>query len=260
MSLKQARALDGAALRLTIEHGKGNVIDTSLVLELSEALSRVQADLSLRCVLLEAAGPDFSFGISVAEHRAEEVAKTLTRFHGLIRQMLDLPVPILVSVRGRCLGGALELALSGSRIFAHPSAQLGLPEVKLAVFAPAGSALLAERVGQARAEELLYSGRSLPAEEAVRLGLCDELCPAESDPSEMALGWGQKVLGGLSAQSLRFAVRAARGPFAQRVAAHLSQLEGWYLNGLMATPDASEGIQAFLEKRPPRWQASRELQ
>ncbi|MBI3181123.1 MAG: enoyl-CoA hydratase/isomerase family protein [Myxococcales bacterium] len=255
MSLGVSRALDGSALRLTLDHGKGNVIDGPLVGELSEALAKAHADLSLRCVLLEATGPDFSFGVSVPEHRAEEVARTLTRFHGLIRQMLDLPLPILAAVKGRCLGGALELALAASRVFLHPSAQLGVPEVRLAVFAPVGSALLPERVGQARAEELLYSGRSVPASEAVELGLSDELVAAEADPSAEALGWAQRTLSTHSPQSLRFAVKAARGPYAARVSARISELEGLYLNGLMATPDANEGIQAFLEKRPPRWQA-----
>src|SRR3970282_983894 len=98
--------------------------------------------------------------------------------HALLGGMLDWPRPILMGVRGQCLGGGLEFALAGNLLFAAPDAQCGQPEMKLGVFAPAASVLLPLRIGQARAEDLLYSGRSIDAPPALAWGLVNEVADA----------------------------------------------------------------------------------
>ena len=85
----------------------------------------------------------------------------LAGLHRLVLRMVELPVPLLVAVRGQCLGGGLELALAGHLMFVTPEANLGQPEMKLGVFAPAASCLLPELVGPQRAFDLLVSGRSI---------------------------------------------------------------------------------------------------
>ena len=247
---------NGSVHRLTLDAGKGNVIDRRVVDEIAEAWSSAVADARTAAVLIEGSGGHFSFGASVEEHRPEEVAAMLGRLHGLIFRLLNSPVPLLFAIRGQCLGGGLELALTGTRIFTHPSAKLGQPEVNLGVFAPAASAILPFRVGQAHADEILLSGRSLSAAEALAIGLVDDVCEADEDPAERALAWVRGALLTKSRSSLRFAVRAARRSFASEVSARITALERLYLEELMATEDAREGIQAFLEKRPPRWQRS----
>jgi cyclohexa-1,5-dienecarbonyl-CoA hydratase len=156
-----------------------------------------------------------------------------------------------MAIRGQCLGGGLEFALAGNLMFAAPEAQFGQPELKLGVFAPAASVLLPLRIGQARAEDLLYSGRSIDAHSALAWGLANELA---EDPAAAAAAYFDKHLAGKSAASLALAVRAAREPFADLARARLDDVEALYLEKLMLTRDANEGLTAFLEKRAPKWE------
>jgi cyclohexa-1,5-dienecarbonyl-CoA hydratase len=175
----------------------------------------------------------------------------LASLHAMLLAMLEFPVPILVAVRGQCLGGGLEVALAGSQIFAAPDARLGQPELTLGVFAPAASVLLPLRIGQARAEDLLLSGRGIGALHAATWGLVNEVA---DDPAAAALAYFEKNLWGKSAASLALAVRAAREPFAELARARLDDVEALYLEKLMATRDANEGLNAFIEKRQPKWE------
>jgi len=242
---------DGRLLRLRLARPKANIIDAAMIAALEAALLAARDDAGLLGVLLDHEGPHFSFGASVEEHLPGECAAMLRGLHRLVETMVAFPVPILVAVRGQCLGGGLEVAAAGNLLFAAPDASLGQPEIKLAVFAPAASCLLPERIGQAQAEDLLYSGRSISGEEAGRIGLANVV---DADPAAAAEAYFNKHLAGVSASSLRFAVQAARAEVAARITAKLATVEELYLNGLMATHDAVEGLRAFIEKRPANWE------
>jgi len=242
---------DGALLRLRLSRPKANIVDAAMIAALWAALDEHLSGAHLRAVLLEAEGPHFSFGASVEEHLPASCAAMLRELHALVLQLVASPVPVLVAVRGQCLGGGLELAAAGHRIFAAPGATLGQPEIKLAVFAPAASCLLPERIGQSHANDLLFSGRGIGAEEAHRIGLVDVLA---DDPSQAALAYFEEHLAKHSASSLRFAVRAARYDFVYRIRRKLAEVERLYLGELMATHDALEGLSAFMAKRPPVWE------
>ncbi len=222
-----------------------------MITALDAALDEHQNDTKLLAVLLDQEGPNFSFGASIEEHLPDQCANMLQTMHRLIIRMVDYPVPILVSVAGYCLGGGLEVVSAGHLIFAAPGATLGQPEIKLAVFAPAASCLLGERIGQARAEDLLFSGRNIDAEEALRMGLVTAVA---DDPEAAALTYFETHLSGLSASSLRLAVRAARTGYADRIKDKLARVETLYLQDLMSTRDAVEGLKAFMEKRPAEWE------
>ena len=161
--LKAVLERDGALLRLTLARPKANIVDAAMIGALSAALARHETGRAIRAVLLDAEGPHFSFGASVEEHLPASCAAMLAALHALVVAMIEFPAPILVAVRGQCLGGGLEVAMAGSMIFAAPDAQLGQPEMKLGVFAPAASVLLPYRVNAAVAEDLLLSGRSVDA-------------------------------------------------------------------------------------------------
>jgi len=241
----------GALLRLRLARPKANIIDVAMTAALDAALSAHLEQPDLKAVLLDHEGPNFSFGASVQEHLPAHCAHMLEGFHRLIGRMLKSPAPILAAVRGQCLGGGLELALAGDLIFAAADAMLGQPEIKLAVFAPAASCLLPERLGQARAMDLLLSGRSVGAKEAAASGLVAEVA---EDPEAAALGYFDAHLAPHSAAALRFATGAARRGYAERVRAKLAEVEKMYLEGLMQTRDAVAGLEAFLEKRPAKWE------
>jgi cyclohexa-1,5-dienecarbonyl-CoA hydratase len=242
---------DGALLRLRLARPKANIVDAAMVGALKQALAARASEPTLRGVLLDAQGPNFSFGASVEEHLPDRCAAMLESLHALILAMLEFPAPILVAVRGQCLGGGLEVALAGSRIFAAPDAQFGQAEIKLAVFAPAASVLLPYRVNQPTAEDLLLSGRSIGAADALAAGLVSEIA---ADPEAAALAWFDQHLAGRSAAALRCALVAARGAMLRDVRERLAEVERLYLDRLMNTRDANEGLTAFLDKRKPAWE------
>jgi cyclohexa-1,5-dienecarbonyl-CoA hydratase len=241
---------DGALLRLRLARPKANLVDAAMIAALHAALGQYRRHVMLRGVLVDAEGSHFSFGASVEEHLPERCATMLASLHALLLELLEFPVPVLVAVQGQCLGGGLELALACGRIFAAPAAQFGQPEIKLGVFAPAASALLPYRVNQPDAEDLLLTGRSMGAEDALRIGLVQQVT---DNPEAAALAWFDQHLVGKSAAALACATVAARGVMQKQVRERLSELERLYLEWLMRTHDANEGLAAFLEKRQPAW-------
>lgn len=249
--LKVALERDGALLRLTLARPKANIVDAAMIGALSAALARHETGRAIRAVLLDAEGPHFSFGASVEEHLPASCAAMLAALHALVVAMIEFPAPILVAVRGQCLGGGLEVAMAGSMIFAAPDAQLGQPEMKLGVFAPAASVLLPYRVNAAVAEDLLLSGRSVDATEARGMGLVHTVA---DDPAAAALAWFDAHLAAKSAASVRYALRAARLARIEAIRTGLAAVEKLYLQGLMNTRDANEGLTAFLARRPPVWE------
>jgi cyclohexa-1,5-dienecarbonyl-CoA hydratase len=242
---------NGALLRLRLSQPKANLIDATMIAALHAALVAHRTRSGLRSVLLDAEGPHFSFGASVEEHLPERCAMMLASLHALIVAMLEYPAPILVAVHGQCLGGGLEVALAGGLIFAAPDAQLGQPEMKLGVFAPAASCLLPYRVNQAAAEDLLLSGRSIGGEEAKAIGL---VYAVADDPETAALEYFRQHLADKSSAALWLALTAARASYVADVRRRLAEVERLYLERLMQTRDANEGLAAFLAKRKPKWE------
>ncbi len=242
---------DGALLRIRLNRPKANILDADMISALDRELDRLAGLSDLHAILLDAEGPHFSFGASVEEHLPQQCADMLRGFHELLLKMLSTPVPILVAVRGQCLGGGLELACAGTLIFAAPEAKLGQPEIVLGLIAPAASCLLPLRLGLGHAEDLLLSGRSVDAGEALRMGLVHSL---GDDPENLALNYFREHLQRKSASSLRVALQASRKGMIGEIKSKLAAVEELYLNKLMKTRDAIEGLNAFLEKRPPKWE------
>jgi cyclohexa-1,5-dienecarbonyl-CoA hydratase len=242
---------DGRLLRLRLARPKANVLDAAMIGALDEAIMAGTDNRALLAAIVDHEGPHFSFGASVEEHLPENCAAMLAALHALLSRMLFWPRPLLFAAKGQCLGGGLELALAGTLIFAGRDGAFGQPELKLGVFAPAASVLLPARIGQARAEDLLYSGRSIDAATAQAWGLVSEV---GEDPEALALEYFRKNLLDKSAASVGYAVQAARSEFAMAANKRLLAVERLYLEELMKTHDANEGLRAFLAKRQPRWE------
>jgi cyclohexa-1,5-dienecarbonyl-CoA hydratase len=248
--LKVALEADGRLLHLTLNRPKANLIDAGMIAALDAALREHVADREVATVLLDAEGPHFSFGASVEEHLPDQCAAMIRSLHALILRMVECPVPILVAVRGQCLGGGLEVALAGHLIFVAPDANLGQPEMKLGVFAPAASCLLPNLIGPQRAFDLLVSGRNITGAQAASLGIAHE---AVADPAHAALAYFEEHLKPKSTSSLRYAVKAARSDYVAAVRGKIAAVERLYLDELMNTHDAVEGLQAFIAKRTAQW-------
>jgi cyclohexa-1,5-dienecarbonyl-CoA hydratase len=248
--VRLAVAEHGALLRLTLDAPPGNILDRRCLEALTSLLAAHARAPVVRGVLFETAGRHFSYGASVAEHRPAEAAAMLRAFHDLFRLLIELGVPTLAAVRGRCLGAGLELAVFCHFTFAAPDAELGQPEVRLGVIAPVASLVLPWRVGQARADDLCLTGRSVGAAEAHAMGLVRAVA---EDPAAAALAFFREHLAPRSGVALRAAARAARDGLHRALAERLAAVERLYLDEVMATHDAVEGIEAFLAKRPAAW-------
>lgn len=250
-ALNTTLSRDDRLLSLTLNRPKANIVDAEMIGLLQHGLAEHLDNPRLSAVLINAEGPHFSFGASVPEHLPEQCAAMLASLHRLVLTLVEAPVPVLCSVRGMCLGGGLELALGSNLIFAAPDAGFGQPEIKLAVFAPAASCLLPERIGRSNAADLLFSGRTIDADTALRWGLVQFV---DESPDEAARRYFDEHLAPRSAFALRQAVRAARGDLAQRLKTELDRVEKQYLEELMTGRDPLEGLNAFIEKRQPAWE------
>ncbi len=252
MNVDSRHEHDGAVLRLVVSNGKGNVLDRAVTDALAGSLAEAADAPGLRCIVIEGEGKHFSFGASVPEHAPGEVRAMLPRFHALVRQIVHCDVPVVALVRGQCLGGGLEVAAACSFILAEEGAWFGQPEIKLGVIAPAGSVLLPARLAPGVAEDLLLTGRSVPADEARAMGLVAAIF--EKGAGEEGLqAWLTEHIVPRSAAALRFALQAVRAPLRDAVDRRLQYVEDLYLDDLMSTADAPEGITAFLERRQPTW-------
>jgi cyclohexa-1,5-dienecarbonyl-CoA hydratase len=242
----------GTWLHVQFAHPKGNIITDAIVRSLRAVIADVPASGGLRLLTLEGAGVNFSFGASVDEHRPGAIDQVLPEMHALIFDLLAAPVPTGAIVRGRCLGGGFEIALACDLLFASEDAVLGLPEIGLGVFPPAGAAILPLRVGHSRAATAVLTGQPRPAAAWQAAGLIEIVAPLAALPAKVE-SWFETQLLPKSATALSYAARAARESLRRQVADVLPVLERRYLDELMRTADAIEGIEAFLEKRTPAW-------
>ncbi len=240
----------GAYWRVFLDRPEGNILDGEMFEALETVFRQASKDKNLKALCIEGRGNHFSFGSSIQEHLPGHAENMLRGFHRMLETMFDGSYIVLAAVRGHCLGGGLELVSCCHRVFASSNARLGQPDIMLGVFPPVASVILPERVGRANAEELCLSGRSVTGEEGLSMGLVDVVA---DDPSDTALAYAKEHLLPHSASSLRYAVRATRHGRRERFLAEVGKVERIYLDELMKTHDAVEGLEAFIEKRPPQW-------
>jgi cyclohexa-1,5-dienecarbonyl-CoA hydratase len=237
-------------LAVTLNAPKGNVLDREMMTELITALKDGGSAPAIKALVLQGAGEHFSFGASVPEHQKEFAAQMLATFHDLFRALIAANKPCFALVRGQCLGGGFELAMFCHWIFAAENAKFGQPEINLAVFPPVAALILPHLIGQSAADDLVLSGRVIAAQEAKQLGL---ICSISADPQvELENFIAQHILS-KSAAALQFAARASRYEMHEAFLKNIAALEKMYVQELMETDDANEGIKAFIEKRKPVW-------
>jgi cyclohexa-1,5-dienecarbonyl-CoA hydratase len=254
MSQPLSVAFDTSQTRaaFTLYDVKGNIITAAMVSALRSALENIAQNPHLKLITIEGAGHDFSFGASIPEHTPDQIGRVLPEMHRLIMDLLNAPAATAAIVRGRCLGGGFELALACDFIFAAEDAHFGLPEVALGVFPPAAAALLPPRVGAARAASAIVTGAIRAAGEWQEAGLIEFVSAADSLAGDVD-AWFGRCLAPKSAAAIRHAAAAARTTILTQVHDSLPRLERLYLDELMRTTDAVEGVAAFMEKRPPKW-------
>jgi cyclohexa-1,5-dienecarbonyl-CoA hydratase len=241
---------DANAYRITLSDPPLNILDVAMLDELRDAIARVAHDR--HALIIDAQGEKaFSAGASVQDHLGDRVATMLGHFHDCFRMLAKLDVVTVALVRGAALGGGCELALACDFVLASDRARFGQPEINLGVFPPVAAYQLSRQTAPRKGLELLLTGDVIDAAAAERLGLVNAAFPfAEFDAR--AEEWMQRLYR-QSASSLRLAKRAFRIAQSADFNERLGEVERLYLDELMETSDAHEGLNAFIEKRKPVW-------
>ena len=236
---------------ITFAHPPLNILTQALLAEFSDALSRLAEERALRVLILAAEGEHFSAGADVREHLPPQFRSMIPEFLDTIRAIARFPVPVIAVVRGQCLGGGFEVAQAADLIVAGESASFGQPEILLGVIAPAACALLPARSSPGLAAEMLFTGDPIDAARAREAGLVRSVVPDDRAMDEaMALA---SRMARHSAAALRATKRALWLAETERGAAGLAAAGALYMDELMETRDAHEGLRAFVEKRRPAW-------
>lgn len=240
--------VDGRAT-VTWERGPANVFDLRLLEEFTRVLRSKEVH-GAHVVVLRGGGKSWSGGLSVEDHLRPRVSAMFVAFHEALTTLWNLPAPTIAQVHGRCLGGGLELLMACDLAIASAGATFGQPEIRLGVFPPFGAATYTQMLGARPAAELLFLGTPFDAERAASSGLVNRVVPDEELDASVALT-AQTLLShrGETLRLLKRVLRKAEvDPWSR-----LAYAERAYLDELMTSDEAEEGLRAFLEKRAPVW-------
>ena len=236
--------------RVTLTHGKQNVIDVQMMDELAQILAHIESQNEISTIVLTGAGEHFSAGVDIPSHTPDRAGEMLKKFHDVIRGLVRTRKTTLAIVRGYCLGGGAELAMVCDIVITAESAHWGFPEIQLGCYPPVAATALAAVVGQKRAAELVLTGRTFDGLEAAQIGLANRAVSVKLN--EVVLDY-EKRLRALSPVALAHAKRALYSWDAVHFEKGLALAEEIYLKDLIRTEDAQEGIRAWIERRKPHW-------
>lgn len=238
--------------RLTLANPPVNVIDFAMMDELVAAMEEIEQRSDISIIGLTGSERAFSVGVDVKAHTPDKVPEMLGKFHSVIRSLLVTKKLTIAAVRGNCLGGGAELALVCDLVYTATTATWGFPEITLACFPPVAAVALSALVGQKRAADLVLTGRTVKGDEAAEMGLANAAVADTELEAEVQKAIARAAK--LSPAALAMAKKAFYAWDAIHLDKGLARAEKIYLEELMATEDAKEGIQAFIEKRQPKWQ------
>ncbi|HLJ86259.1 MAG TPA: enoyl-CoA hydratase/isomerase family protein [Candidatus Angelobacter sp.] len=250
-----ALEVTGSLARIVLTHPPLNVIDFQMMDELLEALRELERRPEVSVLVLSGADRGFSAGVDVAVHTPEKIKTMLEKFHGVIGALAKYSKITIAEVHGVCLGGGAELAMVCDLVYTTENAKWGFPEITLGCYPPVACAALSALTGQKRAAELVFTGRSFTGNQAADWGLANEACPEGEQELQKAVGGAVDALLKLSPAALAHAKKAFYAWDSVHLDKGLARAEKIYLDELMQTEDAREGIAAWMEKRKPVWKA-----
>ena len=239
--------------RVTFARPPLNIFNIAMMREITEAVNECAARRDVVAIVFEAAAGSraFSAGVAVEEHVEETIYRMLESFHGIFRALEQAAKPAIAVVDGAALGGGCELVAGCDIVIASERARFGQPEIKLGVFPPVAAVLLPRIIGDKRARELILTGELIDAPAALRLGLVNAVVAhAELGQKTEEVLVKLRELSAPALEATRRAIDLARGATFEDA---LRRVEDLYLNELMKTEDAAEGVRAFMEKRRPVW-------
>jgi cyclohexa-1,5-dienecarbonyl-CoA hydratase len=236
---------------ITLNRPPVNILNIEMMEEINRALRDLKGEKGLRVLVFRAEGKAFSAGVDVGEHMGDMVKRMIETFHGMFRLMDELQAPSIAVVNGSALGGGCELALYCDMVLATEKSTFGQPEIMVGVLPPIAALILPRIIGRKKAMELILSGKTIGARDALEMGLINRII-AEDSLEEDVKQFVDEIARH-SAVVLQLTKKAAIEGLCDDVEGGLRRIERIYLDELMRTEDATEGLKAFLEKRKPAW-------
>jgi cyclohexa-1,5-dienecarbonyl-CoA hydratase len=242
---------DEHVAKITFNKPPLNVLDLKMMKEINSSLEGLLGDTKLKALVITANGKAFSAGVDVADHTEDKAEEMIRVFHGIFQKMMGIKAPIVAMVDGAALGGGCEIAAFCDIVLASDRSKFGQPEIKVGVFPPIAAVMFPRFMNLKKALELNLIGDTISAGEAKDLGLVNSVFPSDSF-SEEAQGVLDKITQN-SSVVLQLTKEAILEAYGKDYNQAISKAENIYLNKLMKTHDANEGLTAFMEKRKPNW-------
>jgi cyclohexa-1,5-dienecarbonyl-CoA hydratase len=238
---------------ITIDRPPLNVLNIEAFDSLHDALREMTSGESgADIVVIRAAGEKaFCAGADIGDHTPEAAPRMLESFHRVARLLWSIDAVTVAAARGAALGGGFELLQCCDIVVAAEDIKLGQPEILVGSFPPIASVVLPDAVGHQIASDLVLTGRRVTGQEGLARGMVSRLVPVSDLDAEV-----ERVVEALEKSSgavMRLAVKALRGSRSEGLVASLAKTERIYIDELLKLDDAREGIEAFMEKRPPKW-------
>ena len=246
-----ATSIQPPVARVRLANPPLNILEIPTMNQLQHALRELEGRGDISTLVFEGDGRAFSAGVDIKAHVPERIHEMLTTFHALILAIVGSRKVTIAAVQGACLGGGAELAAVCDIVYTARDATWGFPEIKLGCYPPVATVALPALIGQKRASELIFTGRQISGEEAVAIGLANRSARAEG--LEELLQTTLEELTQMSPTALAHAKKSMYAWDAVHFDKGLARAEKIYLEELVSTEDAREGIIAFLEKRPAKW-------
>ena len=243
--------LKNGVATLTLNRAPVNILNIEMMEEINTYLEGLKKEKSLKLLIIQAMGKAFSAGVDVGEHLGDMAPKMIETFDRIFRLMDALKIPSIAVVNGSALGGGCELALYCDMVIATEKAKFGQPEIQVGVFPPIAALILPRIIGRKKAMELILAGETISAQEAYSLGLVNKVVPEASLAQEVETFIGKFAR--LSGTVLKLAKEATLTGLNDDIDQGLKKIEKIYLDQLMKSHDAMEGLKSFLEKRKPTW-------
>jgi cyclohexa-1,5-dienecarbonyl-CoA hydratase len=237
--------------RITFNRPPLNVLNIEMMKEINQALKDFQSR-SLKVLILTADGKAFSAGVDISDHTKEKVNEMIQIFHDIFTNLLKIKSPTVALVNGAALGGGCEVAMFCDIVIASEKSKFGQPEIKVGVLPPIAAAIFPKLMWNKKALELILTGDIIKADEAKNFGLVNHILPVEKFEAE-AEKFITKKIASNSAIVMQLTKRAFIEGATQNYSNSIKKIEDIYLNELMKTKDANEGLAAFMEKRQPVW-------
>lgn len=237
--------------KITLNSPPLNILNIEMMKEINHALTDFKKR-KLKALIMNANGKAFSAGVDVSDHTKEKVREMIQVFHDIFNNLKNIDAPTVALVQGAALGGGCEIATFCDIVIASEKAKFGQPEVMVGVFPPIAAAIFPKLMWSKKALELMLTGEIIRANDAKDFGLVNQIFPVENFEVESEKFVNEKIANN-SAVVLQLTKKAFLEGATKNYSDAIKKIEDIYLDELMKTKDANEGLAAFLEKRQPRW-------